>query len=89
MECGCLRVISTFDCVGLWPTELCELVENVAGESRFDGLGICSTGSHPVAKDRFESEERVLSAGLPMVARFLLPLPSTDLADPANGSISN
>ena len=52
-------------------------------------MGFSSTRSHAVAEDRLVSEERVLRPGLTMVAHFLLPLPSTDLANPANGSIPN
>ncbi len=76
------------DRVGLWPTELRHPVEDVARESGPD-LGISSTRPHAVEEDRLVSKECVLGAGLSMVTGVLLPLPSTDLADPANGSISN
>ena len=50
-------------------------IQDVAGESGLDQLGILATRSHPVTHDRLESEERVLGSGLSMVADLLLPLP--------------
>jgi hypothetical protein len=64
------------------------VVEDVACESSFDRLRIRVTRPQPIAKDHLVAEEGVLGTGLAMVTGFLLPLPSTDLPNAADHTIS-
>jgi hypothetical protein len=63
-------------------------VEDVARKSSLDRLRVCVTRVQAIAKDLLVAHERVLGAGLLMVARFPLPLASSNLANASDDSIS-
>ncbi len=70
------------------PTVLHQPVEDVAGESGLDDLSVTTSCAKAAADDRLVSEERVLDPSLAMVTGLLLPLSSSDLANPTNRSIT-
>ena len=63
-------------------------VEDVAGEPSLNDLRIPITRMQAIAKDPLVAHERVLGAGLLVIARFLLPLASTNPANASNCTIS-
>ncbi|MFT6081859.1 MAG: hypothetical protein ACJAYX_002001 [Planctomycetota bacterium] len=63
-------------------------VEDVAGDPSLSDLRIPITRMQAIAKDPLVAHERVLSAGLLVIARFLLPLPTTNSTNTSNSAIS-
>ena len=63
-------------------------VEDAACKSSLDRLPIRITRMQPIAKDPLVAHERVLGAGLLMIAGLLLPLATTDLANASDDPIS-
>ena len=64
------------------------MVKDVTGEPSLNDLRIPNTRMQAIAKGPLVAHERVLSAGLTMVARLLLPLASPDLANASDDAIS-
>jgi hypothetical protein len=62
-------------------------IKDVERKSSLDRLPIPVARVQPIAKDPLVTEERVLGASLTMVARLLLPLPSTNLANTSSRAI--
>ena len=69
-------------------TKLSHAVENVAGESSFDRLGVRTASAESITEDCLVSKEGVLDATLPMIAGLLLPFPSTHLVNLANSPVA-
>ena len=80
---------SPIDREGLWSTKLGHSIEHVARTHRFDSLGCASPTSKSIAENRLVPEERVLDAGLSMIADLLLPSTAPNLADPADRPIAS
>ena len=64
-------------------------IEHVARTHRFDSLRCASPTSKSIAEHRLVPEERVLDAGLSMIADLLLPSTAPNLADPSDRPIAS
>ena len=85
-SCSCL--FAATDAARHWPAKPSHLIEDVA---RKDDLSapLCGTArSKAVSDDRRVPKERVLHAGLPMVARRLLPASPSHLLDSHDRAIT-
>ena len=80
---------SPIDRERLWSTKLGHSIEHVARKHRFDSLRCASPTSKSIAENRLVSEERVLDAGLSMIADLLLPSTAPNLADPSDRPIAS
>ena len=80
---------SPIDRERLWSTKLGHSIEHVARKHRFDSLRCASPTSKSIAENRLVPEERVLDAGLSMIADLLLPSTAPNLADPSNRPIAS
>ena len=80
---------SPIDRERLWSTKLGHSIEHVARKHRFDSLRCASPTSKSIAENRLVPEERVLDAGLSMIADLLLPSTAPNLADPADRPIAS
>ena len=80
---------SPIDRERLWSTKLGHSIEHVARTHRFDSLRCASPTSKSIAENRLVPEERVLDAGLSMIADLLLPSTAPNLADPADRPIAS
>ena len=63
---------SPIDRERLWSTKLGHSIEHVARKHRFDSLRCASPTSKSIAENRLVPEERVLDAGLSMIADLVL-----------------
>ena len=79
---------SPIDRERLWSTKLGHSIEHVARKHRFDSLRCASPTSKSIAENRLVPEERVLDAGLSMIADLLLPSTAPNLADPSDRPIA-
>ena len=73
-----LAVSSTTDRVRLGPAKRGHLVQDAARKTRLDLPATDTTGAKALSNDGLVTEEGVLDAGLPMVARRLLPSASPE-----------
>ena len=80
---------SPIDRERLWSTKLGHSIEHVARKHRFDSLRCASPTSKSIAENRLVPEERVLDAGLSMIADLLLPSTAPNLADPSDRPIAS
>ena len=80
---------SPIDRARLWSTKLGHSIEHVARTHRFDSLRCASPTSKSIAEHRRVPEERVLDAGLSMIADLLLPSTAPNLADPSDRPIAS
>ena len=80
---------SPIDRERLWSTKLGHSIEHVARTHRFDSLRCASSTSKSIAENRLVPEERVLDAGLSMIADLLLPSLAPHLADPSDRPIAS
>ena len=80
---------SPIDRARLWSTKLGHSIEHVARTHRFDSLRCASPTSKSIAENRRVPEERVLDAGLSMIADLLLPSTAPNLADPPDRPIAS
>ena len=80
---------SPIDRERLWSTKLGHSIEPVARKHRFDSLRCASPTSKSIAENRLVPEERVLDAGLSMIADLLLPSTAPNLADPSDRPIAS
>ena len=80
---------SPIDRARLWSTKLGHSIEHVARKHRFDSLRCASPISKSIAENRRVPEERVLDAGLSMIADLLLPSTAPNLADPSDRPIAS
>ena len=80
---------SPIDRARLWSTKLGHSIEHVARTHRFDSLRCASPTSKSIAEHRLVPEERVLDAGLSMIADLLLPSTAPHLADPSDRPIAS
>ena len=80
---------SPIDRARLWSTKLGHSTEHVARTHRFDSLRCASPTSKSIAENRRVPEERVLDAGLSMIADLLLPSTAPNLADPSDRPIAS
>ena len=80
---------SPIDRARLWSTKLGHSIEHVARKHRFDSLRCASPTSKSIAENRLVPEERVLDAGLSMIADLLLPSTAPNLADPSDRPIAS
>ena len=74
--------------VGNRHSELGRSVQDVACKPSLHDLPVRVTRLQSIAKDLLVAHARVLGAGLLVLARFLRPLPSTNLANTSNASSS-
>ena len=80
---------SPIDRARLWSTKPGHSIEHVARTHRFDSLRCASPTSKSIAENRRVPEERVLDAGLSMIADLLLPSTVPNLADPSDRPIAS
>ena len=80
---------SPIDRARLWSTKPGHSIEHVARKHRFDSLRCASPTSKSIAENRLVPEERVLDAGLSMIAALLLPSTAPNLADPSDRPIAS
>ena len=80
---------SPIDRARLWSTKPGHSIEHVARTHRFDSLRCASPTSKSIAENRRVPEERVLDAGLSMIADLLLPSTAPNLADPSDRPIAS
>ncbi len=80
---------SPIDRERLWSTKRGHSIEHVARKHRFDSLRYASPTSKSIAEHRLVPEERVLDAGLSMIADLLLPSTAPNLADPSDRPLAS
>ena len=82
-------VPSPTDAVRHWPAKPSHLIQDVAREVDLSPPSCGTARSKAVFDDRGVSEERVLHAGLPMIARRLLPASPASLLDRPDRAITS
>ena len=82
-------VPSPTDAVRHWPAKPSHLIQDVAREVDLSPPPCGTARSKAVSDDRLVSEERVLHAGLPMIARHLLPASPSSLLDRQDRAITS
>ena len=82
-------VPSPTDAVRHWPAKPSHLIQDVAREDDLSPPPCGAARSKAVSDDRLVSEERVLHAGLPMIARRLLPASPASLLDRQDRAITS
>ena len=82
-------VLSPTDAVRHWPATHSHLIQDVAREVDLSPPPCRTARSKAVSDDRRVPEERVLHAGLPMIARGLLPASPSDLLDRQDRAITS
>ena len=82
-------VSSPTDAVRHWPAKPSHLIQDVAREDDLSPPPCGAARSKAVSDDRLVAEERVLHAGLPMIARRLLPASPSSLLDRQDRAITS
>ena len=82
-------VLSPTDAVRHWPAKPSHLIQDVAREVDLSPPPCGTARSKAVSDDRLVPEERVLHAGLPMIARGLLPASPSSLLDRQDRAITS